>query len=302
MAKISDLIDINDGNAWQTLATELLILKYGEANFQKIPDLHQGDWGLEGYTFGGYAFQCYAPVRSHSIADQAVLQKNKITIDIKKFIDNESELKKLIHPQKYTRWFFLTTVFESKTLPAHCAEKTAEVLASCGHVDNDFKIVVYDADDFFMKEIPIYISTGKNKISLPAKQYQEDQISAHLKNNSTHHSTLVAKLTAAKVPESKHNELIYHFINNYLNWKDMMKSFPPDLGEMIQKKINSLELDIVLKYKLNPNLTPNELNAEIEILKSKILSEVDSVIDSNTVDYLSRGVVAEWLIRCPINF
>lgn len=304
MSKIASLIDIYDGNAWQKLACELLILKYGVGGFQKVPDQHSGDWGIEGFSMAGDAFQCYSPKKAHPTAHQAALQIKKIKDDIQKFIDNEDELATLVPEGRYQRWFFLTTVFESKLLPQVCTEMSAKVIDECDHVTDDFRVIVHDADEFFMNEIPQYVTLGRNLIRLQVPDIPGEAIEDHVQN-SDHFQVISGKLTTANVAAHNVPKLANAYIKDFLIWKTMMgdiRSSAPDLFELIERKVTSVEQDVIKKYQLNTDMTANEIQEELTSLKKDLIHEVNALIDSTTIDHLSRGVVADWLIRCPISF
>lgn len=297
-------IDIYDGVAWQELANDLCILKYNVENYQKIPDLHRGDWGIEGYTLDGIAFQCYAPKTQHATDHQVKLQKDKINKDLNKFIANGNHLAPLVANGKYRRWFFLTTVYESRELPAYCARKTVEVKKVCTHVTDDFAVMAHDANDFFLQELPTYLNLGKNKISVPVSQISDTDIDTHKTHNPGHLGTIEGKLLNAKVMKQNIEPLAIDYLKDLIAWnmiKENLKRLAPDLALKVEKRIWSLEQDVIKKYRLKA-LKADELEKELASLRASLIADIESLVDSTTIDFLSRGIIADWLTRCPINF
>lgn len=305
MNNIENLIDIYDGNAWQRLANSLLILKYTVQQFQKIPDEHRGDWGIEGYTLNGEVFQCYSPDRPYEADHLYKLQRSKVTDDITKFKSNKNELLKLLpRGAKFCRWHFLTTVHLSKNLVAHCAKKTKEVIDSCDHVTTDFTVMVHLADDFFLNEIPKFSKLGLAKMQLKIPSFSEEAINT-FSASSPSIQTIREKLEKGKAPAGAIDELSKDYIKDYMIWQSLLealKSTTPEIFEVFVKNITSLEIDVKRKYQLNQRLNVTELDAELLRLKQVIESQLTSTLDTATLDYLARGVVADWMVRCPISF
>ena len=84
-----------DGEDWQRHINTLLSLRYG-VRYQTIPDKDQGDWGLEGFSDDGVAYQCYAAEEPLTVSDLTDKQRNKITRDIGKFCDNSHHLATIL--------------------------------------------------------------------------------------------------------------------------------------------------------------------------------------------------------------
>lgn len=305
MSRIKGLVDIYDGNKWQQLASELCILKYTVNHFLRVPDQHKGDWGIEGFTLSGLAFQCYAPEKNHPTERLAYHQKRKINSDLNKFVANENSLAKLIPSGKYSRWFFLTTELESKEIPAYCARKTLEVKAKCNHVTDDFAVMPFHGDDFFLEEIPRYINMGKQKFRIPAPVVNQAAINNHNLADPAPMQKIRKKLIDGRAPQGAIDSLVQSYIKDLLVWrtvKEDIKSLSPDLWLLIEEKVSSLENNVLKKYQLTADLTAPEIQRDFENLHIELRAEVSTQLESTAIDNLSRGVIADWLVRCPINF
>ncbi len=305
MSRLATLIDVYDGNAWQKLAEILFQLKYGSERFQKIPDEHQGDWGLEAYTIDGLAFQCYAPEKEYPVEELYLKQRNKISTDIRKFKDNHQPLGGLIHPAKYSKWFLITPRHDSKKLNQHAARKTEEIRASCSHVTTDFRIMIHSGDDFFFEEIGRYINQGVSSLKIEIPEVSDLELNAHLIDQSVGYGTIQAKLGRGGVTADGVAYLSKEYIRDYIvgqSVRDKILKSSPELFSSMDEKIRSIERDILKKYQLSRALTPEQLNLDLEKLKTDLIEKSGRSLDSTTVDYLARGTIADWLIRCPMDF
>lgn len=305
MGKISEIMDIHDGIALQKIMNSLLILKYGNNEYQKVPDQHRGDWGIEGYLLAGEVFQCYAPSRMYEIAQLYINQRDKVTDDINKFKKNKGPLLALLPSGvKFRRWYFLTSVHLSKDLVAHCAEKSKEVIGECDHVSPDFAVMVHSLDDFFLNEIPQYIHLGLKKMRVKVPDFSAGEISTFIAG-SNYFDIVKKKIEDGGAPSGRLDGLSRDYIKDYLVWKSMTKILEdasPEVFELFAQKIASLEIDIGKKYALDNNLNVTDLSVELENLKKIISEQIGSTMDSTTLDYLARGILSDWMIRCPISF
>ena len=51
----------DDGTTWERRVKTWLRLRYPGGDFEEVPADHGGDWGIEGFSRDGIAYQCYAP-------------------------------------------------------------------------------------------------------------------------------------------------------------------------------------------------------------------------------------------------
>jgi hypothetical protein len=142
----------NDGNEWQATIKLLLILKYKE-NFVCIPDKTQGDCGLEGFTFDGMAFQCYAPEEPLTTKARYEKQRTKITTDVRKLKEKKDEISEIIGTTKLRRWVLVTPFIDNKDLIKHATKKASEVKDwGLPYIHNDFQILIWTADEFIAEK------------------------------------------------------------------------------------------------------------------------------------------------------
>src|SRR5437870_4568866 len=85
-----------EGNDWQEHVLTLLRSHYDPGQFQDVPDNHVGDFGIEGYSLDGCVYQCYAAQEPLSPNARYEAQRDKITTDLTKFIDNHVDLEKVL--------------------------------------------------------------------------------------------------------------------------------------------------------------------------------------------------------------
>lgn len=83
------------GNAWEELCVKCYRLRYQREHYTAIPAVQGGDAGIEGFTHSGIVHQCYCPERIYSDNELYTHQRDKLTADIEKLMNNGERLKKL---------------------------------------------------------------------------------------------------------------------------------------------------------------------------------------------------------------
>lgn len=174
MGKILNLIEGNmNGDAWEDLCVRCYRMKYQEQHYVAIPAVHKGDAGIEGYTKSGIVHQCYCPERSYSDSELYDHQRDKLSADIKKLMENGSRMKSLGIPPIH-EWHFNIPEYKDSRILMHATAKQAEVLSErskkpsiYSHIADDFQIIIKIAEDL-APEISNIIRTTitNNRINL----------------------------------------------------------------------------------------------------------------------------------------
>ena len=154
MSRILNLIEgYMDGDAWEDLCVRCYRMKYQGEHYVAIPAVHKGDAGIEGYTKSGIVHQCYCPERSYSDNELYSHQRDKLSADIKKLIENAPRMKALGIPLIH-EWHFNIPEYKDSRILAHATAKQAEVLSeksknpsACSHIADDFQIIIKIAED-----------------------------------------------------------------------------------------------------------------------------------------------------------
>ena len=167
------------GNAWEELCVKCYRLRYQREYYTAIPAVQGGDAGIEGFTHNGIVHQCYCPERIYSDNELYAHQRDKLTADIEKLMNNGERLKKLGVPP-IAEWHFNIPEYKDPRIHSHAQSKQQEVLtakkkdpALFAYISDDFKILVKVAEDF-SPEISRIIRTNLTDMKLNlAVQHQE---------------------------------------------------------------------------------------------------------------------------------
>ncbi|QWG23225.1 hypothetical protein KMZ93_25370 [Bradyrhizobium sediminis] len=289
---------------WEVFALSLLQSRHGALDVHKIPAAHKGDFGIDYYcTTQAVAYQCYVAQEPIDIVTRADRQKKKITTDIGKIVSNASEVSKLFMGVPIKHWILLTPVHDSKDVNLHCAKKTLEIRKlNCAHLDGHFEIDIHDQKSFPVAAVAAGISAlTKVTLDVPHPTAQEMTLwqagSPSLLANATH------KLMKRAGPD-KIQEVVAEAVRSFLQGNailDALRSTAPDLHERV---IASVALRSRRLSFAGPQGGPGPgsiLNAEIENLIAAIKGAATNLSDDNA-ERIALGAVAEWIMRCPLDF
>src|SRR5262245_44850065 len=131
----------DDGNQWERRVNGWLHLRYPGGRYEEVPAEHKGDYGIEGFSRDGIAYQCYAPRGPLKVKELYENQRRKLTEDINKFINRKADLGKLFGDLKIKSWCLVVPDHRSAKLVQHATEK-AQLVQS--------KSLPYVAPGFFI--------------------------------------------------------------------------------------------------------------------------------------------------------
>lgn len=299
-----------DGNIWEEFSQACLKLKYEKDGYQELP-AWQGDMGIEGYTRTGIVFQCYCPDEEYDSTVLYEKQRDKITTDLKKLKSRGKELKAYFGNIKIEKWCFLTPIIKNKELIRHCKTKAEEYKQENSDILSDnFDVLAYDVD-FFLEQIPLlFPNPNSRKLEIQNQDIIEKDDIVEWKDQSINlvacairkHSLRLS--VEVKNRESKVNTLTDNSIRDFLDgdfiiqkWAEMYQSD----YEKFQRIIGAFEKEVEEKCMVN-TLDNNVLYDNIKSeLKTK-LKQNFAYLDNLTIDKLANRVMADWILRCPIDF
>lgn len=293
------------GEDWQNWANKLLACHYGPTEYQTVPDNDKGDAGIEGFTVsGGHVYQAYGCEEPLSTTERFEKQRDKMTRDIGKFIKNRNLLVKIFGSVKITRWVLFVPHYDSKELVVHASKKTDEVFAEqLPYIAESFRVMVCQEDDFPIERDQL-ISAGTKALHVNHDSATPEQVIEWESSNIGLAKILDDKLR--KLPTIRNNEERQRFREKVLQWYldgqvilEILRRYP-DVFEKVSKakshRENFLEMAAV------SGISPQEvLTSSIQKLQETLQEQVRG-LHSISAESLAYGAVADWLLRCPLDF
>lgn len=297
-----------DGNSWEAFCQSCFKRKFEKDGYQELP-AWQGDLGIEGYTRTGIVFQCYCPDENYNPDALYIKQRDKVTKDLGKLITNEKELKRYLGTIKIEKWIFVTPKYLNKDLIRHCSEKAEEYRQKkLDILSPTFDILVYDLD-FFTEQIPLILEGKSKKIAINHSDETNENTSSWV-NSEIELVKNANRKNSFRIPSNVTNRdskierltqiTISNFLNGNLTINQLEQKFPDDYENLVrvisqfEKKVEEL----CLTNSSNSNILYQNIETE---LKLRIKNSFTYLNDS-TIDRLTDQVLADWILRCPIDF
>jgi hypothetical protein len=278
--------------------------------YQEMPATFKGDLGIEGFTRSGLLFQCYCPDMEYDPSKLYEAQRDKVTNDLTKFINNQKELKAYLGDQKVKEWIFITPEYKNKELVKHCREKADELKnMKLPLLDDGFDVLIHDIE-FFSVEIPVILNFRQQKLDISPSSKKSPQEIADWQSKEISLVSNAVRKHKQRLPENannidyKINKLTQKSVSDFLNGDSMIRQWAekyPDQYEKFQKVVALFEEKVEEKCAVadgNCNQLYNEIETELRV---KIKSSFD-YLDEIMIDRLTYRVMADWILRCPLNF
>jgi hypothetical protein len=294
------------GEDWQNWANKLLTCHYGPTNYQKVPDNDRGDAGIEGFTFAeGHAYQAYGcegePLKT---LDRYQKQRNKMTDDVGKFIRNRALLQKILGDVAVTRWVLFVPYYDSKEIVMHAANKTEEVLkAQLPYIGRGFHVAIVHEEDFVIERDRL-INAGTTTLQVASQPATLEQITDWTSSNDALAATLQEKLK--RLPTLATDEARQRFHGSVLKWYlegqailEALRRYPPVYEKVVRAKAHRENFLVMAAVSGDP---PQQiLTSSLQALLSTLRAEVRE-LHGFSAEALAHEAVADWLLRCPLDF
>ena len=301
---MSGVGDTWSGEDWQRYCRQLLGLRFG-VSFQPVPDRDRGDFGIDGFTSNGEVFQFYAAQDPLSPADLYSKQRAKITADLNKLEENLAKVLELTDIARVGCWVLLVPRCDTKRILDHGSTKAKELrYKGLVGLDDQFYVRVLTPEDFGIERRRL-AGEGVALLPKPPPEVTEESAKAWEARRPDAVAALSAKV--ARLPSitsrQDRDELCMELIRCYLRGADLreqIRSAQPQMWEYINNAREHRERTLRLETLA---ASPHErltLREEVRELASRLQSE-PMRLGSGLAEDLTWGIVADWLIRCPLD-
>lgn len=294
------------GDEWQSWADKLLQRHYGPGEYQKIPDKHKGDAGIEGFTIStGHAYQAYGPVEPLSTNERYEKHRTKITNDIRKFIENRVILARIFGNVKISRWILLVPYYDSKEIVLHATKKTQDVInASLPYVSADFRVCIED-EEVFAVERDQLISARVSTISIDASDISQHKVTEWADKNDSLVETIEEKLQRLSQldTEIKLRNFRDLLIKAYLDGQNTLEELRkyPTAYENIRTVKSLKERYLALNSMTSSGTNMDIFRNNLDDIRDTVKQEVPGV-SKGIIEIVAYEAIADWIIRCPLDF
>ncbi|MFF0745173.1 hypothetical protein ACFYVL_32710 [Streptomyces sp. NPDC004111] len=290
------------GDEWEQYCLLLARRHYGADQVQEIPARHGGDLGIEAFTFCGRAFQCYAPVEPLSTAERYEKQRDKLSTDLRKLGTKQKDLHRLLGDVKISNYVFLVPIFDSAQLVQHASIKAEEVRRkNLPFIAADFKVSIA-TDKSYAKERNEILERPSSLVDIVPTP--PEVVSTWMEGNSQLADTALTKLAKLRLPARHANTYLEQLVNQFLDSENALarlrEKYPDQWEAATGSKVRK-ERKLVLEYPPGSTNNAADVTSIVKSLKEE-LSRQAPALDDSFIDAMSWGSIADWLMRCPLDF
>lgn len=305
-----------NGDTWEELCQSCYRIKYQDQHYTEIPASYRGDAGIEGFTRNGIVNQCYCTEKAFSDDDLYNHQRDKMTTDIGKLIDQDykKRLKKLGVPQIH-EWHFVIPYYKDSRIIQHAETKRQEVLKTkkdnpeqYDYIADDFIVVIKQAEDFkFEITRTIRESITDKKLNVAVREVKDiDWSLCDSEKVNNIRRKVKAVMDDAEDSDPVLNQVVNMYIESYIKGMEIMKMLRVSYAA-IYEDVHGLEQaykkQVALKTGMNTN---KSMNSQIfnEILNDfeVHLKDTCGYFDSASIIELKIDIVSMWLADCSMLF
>lgn len=294
-----------DGDSWERLIQSVFKHKYD--TYQDMV-ASPGDLGIEGFVLNeGILIQCYCPDENYDAKTLYEKQRDKMTEDLKKLSKNQKEIVAHIGSATISQWIFITPKISKHDLHAHARAKTAEILdLGLPFIANNFQILIKDLYAYITEIRYLQQMQGKSICFTPS----EGESIVEPKLTTEYDENINDKNQIRSVIKGVYKDDVHVRLNNmtkkqYLEGYDILRRIftqSPELYERIAKLVNNFEDDVETLSSTWQGGDPQEL---INSLEEKLLdrfkqSSYISVIESESLQEVTKHMIARWITECPM--
>ncbi len=294
---------------WEKHVQLLLKKRYAHppGTYQEVPDTVKGDCGVEGFAKDGTAYQCYAAQQWVSPEDLLKKQKNKITVDIAKFIKNEDELLKLFGDVKIRQWNLVVPYWTNKDLKKHANKKASEVQKEhLKHAAKDFSVSILTADDFavevrLLAQLDLYQFDATAPPVPPSDlaAWMASQPNLNLVANLTRKAGLIGANKSSHLREKFQARIVAQYIGGSIVLGRLEQELPEVYGRVIEYKV-AREADLEAESYSTTKVPAEFFQSTLQDYREELRGVPG--ISPRAADTLAREAVSDWLLNCPMDF
>jgi hypothetical protein len=296
-----------DGPDWEEEIFLLLQIRHGPNHVQRVPAVDHGDLGIDAFCLSdGSVYQCYAPQGASAVRERYTRHRKKMTEDVDKFIDRRDKISAVLGNLRISRWILTVPLNDSKEILEHAATK-AQLVRDAGlpYVASDFQILVQDAQDFKLERREAVLR-GARSLDVPVDEVEEHRILQWIGENNPLVASLRRKLQAIHPHENSEYlaERIDVLITAFIQGENLLSRLSqdhPDLWEKVQREIKRTERRLVVTGRDSATQPGVTFRRELAAF-ADALEESRVLVSATTADSISHGKVADWLMRCPLDF
>jgi hypothetical protein len=293
------------GDDFEDLFWGLLCRKYDQTDLVRIKSTMGGDFGIEGYSCDGVAYQCYADQDSVTLRHRTDKQKHKLYRDTEKLKKNEQELVAALGGMVIRRYVLAVPQYHAAELVTYANERAA-VIRSYGlsFISADFAIRIKSPDEYPV-EYQAALADGVVRALLPEPTVSAEEVDAFPGEEPVLARNLEEKLDVLQEhhPTADIGSLRVSFTKAFLAKEQLLQKLRewPETWESVEQQRRLRQESIEMDNELSVDQPQLRVPGLVKEYASQLESRVPA-LSPDDAQRLSFGQTGEWLMRCPLRF
>lgn len=279
-----------DGNDWEEYCMLLLNKRYSMQlphTFQRVPAQHKGDLGLEAYSHGGVAYQCYAVKEPSDTRTRYEKQRDKLTVDLGKLVEKQTQILSMVGSTVIEKYVFMVPLFNSRFLLDHARVKEKEIITHhLPFVSENFKIIIETAKNYGPEMALLH--------AIPKPFFSETTVDSNQSDDWSQQHRELGAVVNEKLKKIINSEtdrgniqsaLMKQFLKGENALAQLRNSSPDGFVSVARTKSHKEDL-LTLEYPSSGNTTQTIMTIIVKDLASEYLRSTP-ILDPETVETLA---------------
>jgi hypothetical protein len=305
MSRSTDSSLSDPGDLFEERFWALLRRKYRPEELFKLPATLGGDYGIEGFSTDGIAYQCYADRDSPTLQNRTDKQKQKLYRDLQKLKTNAADLTAVLGGLAIQHYFLVVPTFHSSDLVGYAVQQSLIVRTwGLPFIHSDFSVHIKTPNDY-PGEMAAALRDDAVKAIVPTPVVDEAELTLFPTDKPELVRVLDSKievLGGAASAEAR-IRLRDYFIRAFLAKEKVMSALLewPEMWETVERRRQSRQEWLELESQLSSEPPNDRVLALLDGYASDLTSNVGGLVDEDA-RRIALGQVGEWLMRCPLSF
>jgi len=302
----TDSITAKDpGDAFEDVFWSLLRRHYPPEQLVRLPAEMGGDYGIEGFSTDGIAYQCYADRDSVTLRNRTDKQKQKLNTDTLKLQKNAAKLIDALGGVVLHYYFLCVPQMHAAELVAFANARAEHVRKyRLSFIADDFAIRIKVPDDY-PAELEAVMQTGAAKATVPTPAIRAEHLALFTAEKPELVEVMDGKLSvlAARSPGVDVTLLRDIFIRDFLAKEQVMEALKqwPETWERIEARRALRQGALELESELSPDNPNVRVLALIDDYRRDLIGNVLAIREEDA-RRIATGQTGEWIMLCPLRF
>ncbi|WP_066025770.1 hypothetical protein [Enterococcus mundtii] len=307
--------DTLDGKSWERLCDGCYRDRFQDHHYTKVPPNYQGDAGIEGFTRTGIVYQCYCPEKEYTDNELYTAQRNKVTKDIEKLID-EKNAKRLVAlgVNCVKEWHFVIPEYRDKRIVEHLETKRLEILAAKQknpetffYIDDDIILVIKEAEDFKVELVRLVRNPlVDTQLNLAVKNVRSVDWTQCDTTKIDNIKRKVMAIMNTDEDDEDYKDMVQFWAESYLKGIEIMSKLQQSYGSVYEDLFEleqQYKADVSMRSKMNSDHSLNKslFDEIMEEFEATLLEEF-KFFSKPSIMELKRDLISGWLADCSLQF